>query len=159
MDSILQFHKSKTIIIIITIALAIVMLLSQSVSTFKVEIAEGEGITELTLPLKKFTGKYLYANIPTPVTADVYVLTITEDEKYKHYSFVFENFTLQEAKDYIVALENNIIKAKDIYEINYDNDYPIFNYLGWIDDRNSITLSQCNTSGGITINIKNISNN
>lgn len=156
MHSRLQFHKSKIGIII---TLVIVMLLSLSACTFKSEKVEDKILNELALPLKEFTEKYLYENIPAPTTADVYVLTNAEDEKYQHYSFTFENFTLQEAKDYIVLLESSIVKNQDVYEINCDNDYPILNYLGWTDDGNSISLSQCNNSGGVTINIKNISNN
>ena len=156
MDSRLQFHKSKTGI---SITLVIVMLLSLSACTFNSEPASDKSLTEPILPLEVFSEEYLYANIPTPMTADVYVLTTTTDKKYQHYSFTFENFTLQEAKDYIVELENSIIKKREVYEINYDNDYPILNYLGWTDDGNSISLSQCNNSGGITINIKNSSNN
>ncbi len=156
MDSRLQFHKSKTGI---SITLVVVMLLSLSACTFNLEPVGNKSLSELTLPLKEFSEKYLYENIPTPITADVYVLTTTTDKNYQHYSFTFENFTLQEAKDYIVELENSIIKKQEAYEINYDNDYPILNYLGWTDDGNSISLSQCNNSGGITINIKNSSNN
>ncbi len=108
---------------------------------------------EPSLPLEEYKEKFLCKNIPTPTAADVFILTQSEDRQYMHYSFSFENFTLDEAKDYIALLEKSVVKNTEKYEVYTENDFPILNYVGKCDDI-TLSLSQCNTDGGITVNVK-----
>lgn len=111
-------------------------------------------VQEPSLPLEAYNGEFLHGDIPAPTGADVFILANSTDEEFDHYSFTFENFTLQEAKDYITLLEESVVEKREVYDVYTENDYPMLNYFGWLKDGSAITLSQCDTSGGITINAK-----
>lgn len=111
-------------------------------------------VQEPTIPLQAYNGEFLYGDIPAPIGVDVFIFSNSADEEYNHYSFSFENFTLQNAKEYIALLEESVVEKREAYDVYTENDYPILNYFGWLKDGSAITLSQCNTSGGIMINVK-----
>lgn len=134
----------------IIIAVFSLILFLSACSNGKEEI----NLQEPNLPLQAFNGEFLYKDIPAPMNADVFVFTEGSDEDYEHYSFSFENFTLQEAKEYIVLLENTVIVKRKMYDVYTKNDYPMLNYFGYLKDGSAISLSQCDMSGGIMINIK-----
>ena len=134
------------------VLIAFIFLLSACSVTPKKE--ENLSAQEPSLPLEAYNGKFLYGDIPTPIGADVFIFANSADEEFNHYSFSFENFTLQEAKDYIALLEESVVEKREAYDVYTENDYPILNYFGWLKDGSAITLSQCNTSGGIMINVK-----
>lgn len=115
---------------------------------------ESETIPMPSLPLAVFEGEFLYGNIPKPTEADVYVFMNSEDEKYNHYSFTFENFTLQDAQEYIEILEKTVIQERVAYDIYEKNNFKTLNYFAWLEDGNAISLSQLDSSGGIVINVK-----
>lgn len=116
---------------------------------------ESETIPIPSLPLAKFEGEFLYGNIPKPSEADVYVFMNSEDERYNHYSFQFDNFTIEEAKDYVELLEETVIQKRLAYDIyNEYGDFPTLNYFGWVDDKTSISFAQGNKRGGMSINVE-----
>lgn len=95
------------------------------------------------------------ANQEKAIEADVYVFMNSEDERYYHYSFHFDNFTIEEAKDYVELLEETVIQKKLAYDIyNEDGDFPTLNYFGWAEDRTSISFAQGNKRGGMSINVE-----
>ena len=123
--------------------------------TVNQEEEESETIPLPSLPLAVFEGEFLYGNIPKPTEADVYVFMNSEDERYCHYSFQFDNFTIEEAKDYVELLEETVIQKRLAYDIyNEDGDFPTLNYFGWVDDRTSISFAQGNKRGGMSINVE-----
>lgn len=111
-------------------------------------------LQEPQVPLKAYSGEFLHGDIPAPIGADVFIFANSADEEYDHYSFSFENFTLQDAKDYIALLEESVVVKREAYDVYTEADYPMLNYFGWLKDGSAVTLSQCNTSGGIMINVK-----
>ena len=116
---------------------------------------ESETIPIPSLPLAAFEGEFLYGNIPKPTEADVYVFMNSEDERYYHYSYQFDNFTIEEAKDYVALLEETVIQKRLAYDIyKEDSDFPSLNYFGWVDDRTSISFAQGNKRGGMSINVE-----
>ena len=104
-------------------------------------------------PLEMWKEEYLFGDIPAPKSAQVYVLTEGFSDDWKIYSFSFENFTLEEAREYISVLESDHVKREQ-YDEYYGNEIPMLNYLGYINDGLAVTLSQCGDSGGMTINVK-----
>lgn len=54
----------------------------------------------------------------------------------------------------IALLEKSVVEKREVYDLYTEGDYPMLNYFGWLKDGDAISLSQCNTSGGITINVK-----
>lgn len=104
-------------------------------------------------PLKMWKNEYLFENIPAPENADVYVLAESQSDEWKIYAFSFENFTLEEAREYISVLESDNVKREQ-YDEYYGNEIPILNYLGYVNDGLAVTLSQCGDSGGMTINVR-----
>lgn len=133
--------------------IAVVLLFTQC--TVNQEEEESETIPIPSLPLAKFEGEFLYGNIPKPTEADVYVFMNSEDERYNHYSFQFDNFTIEEAKDYVKLLEETVIQRRLAYDIyNEDGDFPTLNYFGWVDDKTSISFAQGNKRGGMSINVE-----
>lgn len=105
------------------------------------------------LPLEVWKEEYLFENIPAPENADVYVLTESDSDGWKIYSFSFENFTLEEARKYISVLESDNVKREE-YDEYYENEIPMLNYMGYVNDGLAVTLSQCGESGGMTINVR-----
>lgn len=115
---------------------------------------ESETIPMPSLPLAVFEGEFLYGNIPKPTEADIYVFMNSEDERYYHYSYQFDNFTIEEAKDYVALLEETVIQERVAYDIYEKNNFKTLNYFAWLEDGNAISLSQLDSSGGIVINVK-----
>lgn len=116
---------------------------------------ESETIPMPSLPLAVFEGEFLYGNIPKPTEADIYVFMNSEDERYYHYSYQFDNFTIEEAKDYVALLEETVIQKRLAYDIyNEDGDFPSLNYFGWVDAKTSISFAQGNKRGGMSINVE-----
>ena len=153
MDLRLRFRKTRGYV---NAVLFIVLIVSISLLSACSDGSTEKGnsnITEPSLPLQAYTGAFLYDNIPAPTTADVYVLTNITDEQYEIYSFTFENFTLQEAKDYIEILKSSVIEKQEKYDVYTENDYPILNYFGWLNNGNAVSISQCDNVGGITISV------
>ncbi len=140
-------RKCKLIILCVILSFA----LSACANTPGVETQVFQKPTEELVP---YTGAYLHSEIPAPTDADVFVFTEGEDREYFHYAFTFENFTLAEAEQYVLLLEKNLACRRKLYEIYTKNDFPMFNYIGELDGGVSISLSQCNTSGGILINVE-----
>lgn len=105
------------------------------------------------IPLKPWNDEYLYEDIPAPENADVYVLTQSYYDSWKIYSFSFENFTMEEAKEYISSLESSIV-TREHYDEYYENEIPMLNYMGYVNDSLAVTISQCGESGGMTVNVK-----
>lgn len=105
------------------------------------------------LPLEVWEEEYLFENIPAPENADVYVLAESQSDGWKIYSFSFENFTLEEARKYISVLESDNVKREE-YDEYYENEIPMLNYMGYVNDGLAVTLSQCGESGGMTINVR-----
>lgn len=133
--------------------IALLLLFTQC--TVNQEEEESETIPMPSLPLATFEGEFLYGNIPKPTEADVYVFMNSEDERYYHYSFQFDNFTIEEAKDYVELLEETVIQKRLAYDIyNEDGDFPTLNYFGWVNDKTSISFAQGNKRGGMSINVE-----
>lgn len=105
------------------------------------------------MPLKPWNNEYLFENIPAPQNSDVYVLAESYSDGWKIYSFSFENFTLEEAREYISSLEASLVTRKH-YDEYYENEIPMLNYMGYVNDSLAVTLSQCGESGGMTLNVK-----
>ncbi len=123
--------------------------------TVNQEEEESETIPIPSLPLAAFEGEFLYGNIPKPTEADVYIFMNSEDERYYHYSYQFDNFTIEEAKDYVELLEETVIQKRLAYDIyNEDGDFPTLNYFGWGNDKTSISFVQGNKRGGMSINVE-----
>ena len=153
MDLRLRFRKSKgyrnaVLFIVLIVSISLLSACSDG-STEK----GNSNITEPSLPLQAYTGAFLYDNIPAPTTADVYVLTNITDDQHEIYSFTLENFTLQEAKDYIEILKGSVIEKQEKYDVYTENDYPILNYFGWLNNGNAVSISQCDNGGGIAISV------
>lgn len=105
------------------------------------------------LPLKPWNNEYLYEDIPAPKNSDVYVLAESHSDGWKIYAFSFENFTLEQAREYISILESDNVKREQ-YDEYYENEIPMLNYMGYVNDSLAVTLSQCGESGGMTVNVK-----
>lgn len=105
------------------------------------------------MPLKLWEEEYLYDGIPAPENTEVYVLTKSFSEGWHIYSFSFEDFTLEEARKYIDVLEFSKVKMEQFDEY-YENEIPMLNYMGYVNDNLAVTLSQCGESGGMTVNVK-----
>lgn len=149
------FSKKKKFkaVVLVCALIALVLLFTQC--TVNQEEEESETIPIPSLPLATFEGEFLYGNIPKPTEADVYVFMNSEDERYYHYSFHFDNFTIEEAKDYVELLEETVIQKRLAYDIyNEDGDFPTLNYFGWVDDKTSISFAQGNKRGGMSINVE-----
>lgn len=145
-------RKFKAAALLCTL-IALLLLFTQC--TINQEEEESETIPIPSLPLATFEGEFLYGNIPKPTEADVYVFMNSEDERYYHYSFQFDNFTIEEAKDYVELLEETVIQKRLAYDIyNEDGDFPTLNYFGWVDDKTSISFAQGNKRGGMSINVE-----
>lgn len=133
--------------------IALLLLFTQC--TVNQEEEESETIPIPSLPLAAFEGEFLYGNIPKPTEAYVYIFMNSEDERYYHYSYQFDNFTIEEAKDYVALLEETVIQTRLAYDIyNEDGDFPTLNYFGWVDDKTSISFAQGNKRGGMSINVE-----
>ena len=153
MDLRLRFRKTRGYV---NAVLFIVLIVSISLLSACSDGSTEKGnsnITEPSLPLQAYTGAFLYDNIPAPTTADVYVLTNITDDQHEIYSFTLENFTLQEAKDYIEILKSSVIEKQEKYDVYTENDYPILNYFGWLNNGNAVSISQCDNGGGIAISV------
>ena len=153
MDLRLRFRKTRGYV---NAVLFIVLIVSISLLSACSDGSTEKGnsnITEPSLPLQAYTGAFLYDNIPAPTTADVYLLTNITDDQYEIYSFTLENFTLQEAKDYIEILKGSVIEKQEKYDVYTENDYPILNYFGWLNNGNAVSISQCDNGGGIAISV------
>lgn len=116
--------------------------------------SENQSATEISLPLTLYEEEFLYKDIPSPTAADVFILPNSADDEYEHYSFTFENFTLDEAKSYIALLEDTVVDNREMYDVYTKNDFPILNYVGRLNNDSAISLSQSGTGGAITINVK-----
>lgn len=151
MDLKLRSRKYKNAKLLFGLLIAIVLL---SACSDKSVDEKNLNITEPSLPLQAYKGEFLYDDIPVPTTADIYVLANSTDEQYEIYSFTFENFTLQEAKDYIEILKSTVIEKQEVYDVYTENDFPILNYFGWLNNGSAVTVSQCGNKGGITISVE-----
>ena len=110
MDLRLRFRKTRGYVNAVLFIVLIVSISLLSACSDGSTEKENPNITEPSLPLQAYTGAFLYDNIPAPTTADVYVLTNITDDQHEIYSFTLENFTLQEAKDYIEILKGSVIE-------------------------------------------------
>lgn len=155
LDLQLQYHKFNIIIAFKLTFVLIALVFLFSGCTVNQEEDEIETIPIPSLPLAAFEGEFLYGNIPKPTEADVYVFMNSEDEKYYHYSFQFDNFTIEEAKDYVELLEETVIQKRLAYDIyKEDSEFPTLNYFGWVDAKTSISFAQGNKRGGMSINVE-----
>lgn len=111
------------------------------------------GLQAPSLPLKEYTVSAFQGGVPVPDGAEIYELTQGSTKEYEHYAYTFENFTLEEAKEYIALLEETVVTERVMYEIDSENDYPMINYFAYTDG-GALSFSHCKDSGGITINIK-----
>lgn len=111
------------------------------------------GLQAPSLPLKEYTVSAFQGGVPVPDGAEIYELTQGSTKEYEHYAYTFENFTLEEAKEYIALLEETVVTERVMYEIDSSNDYPVLSYFSHFDG-GSVSLSQSGDSGGITVNIK-----
>lgn len=111
------------------------------------------GLQAPSLPLKEYTVSAFQGGVPVPDGAEIYELTQDSTKEYEHYAYTFENFTLEEAKEYIALLEETVVTERVMYEIDSENDYPMINYFAYTDG-GALSFSHCKDSGGITINIK-----
>lgn len=152
-STIIQLTVKRGIAILSALFVSVILLSACSAES-KSKDTESLRVQQPALPLEAHDGAFLYGDIPAPTGADVFVLANSTDEEFDHYSFSLENFTLQEAKDYIARLEESVVTKRESYDVYTENDYPMLNYFGWLKDGSAITLSQCNTSGGIMINVK-----
>lgn len=153
--TLVNFSKIKIILSVIVFTLTITMFTGCSGAQ-----GYNEGTTENSnllkapqLPFEVWKEEYLFENIPAPENADVYVLTESDSDGWKIYSFSFENFTLEEARKYISVLESDNVKREE-YDEYYENEIPMLNYMGYVNDGLAVTLSQCGESGGMTINVR-----
>lgn len=105
------------------------------------------------MPLKPWNNEYLFENIPAPENTHVYEFSNGTAYGWDYYGYKFENFTLEQAREYISLLESAGVSVK-VYDEYYKNDYPIFNYLGYTEDGVQVTVTQCHTSGICGINIR-----
>lgn len=110
------------------------------------------GLQAPSLPLKEYTASAFQGGVPVPDGAVIYELTQGSTKEYEHYAYTFENFTLEEAKEYIALLEETVVTERVMNEIDSSNDYPVLSYFSHFDG-GSVSLSQSGDSGGITINI------
>lgn len=153
--TLVNFSKIKIILSVIVFTLTITMFTGCSGNQgYNEEATENVNLLKYPQsPLKMWKNEYLFENIPAPENADVYVLAESDSDGWKIYSFSFENFTLEEARKYISVLESDNVKREE-YDEYYENEIPILNYLGYVNDGLAVTLSQCGESGGMTINVR-----
>lgn len=147
-----DFSKSKIFLTVIVFVLSVSIFSGCSFN----EKNQGETTVSVNapeIPLKPWNDENLYENIPAPKNADVYVLTESYYDSWKIYSFSFENFTMEEAKEYISLLESSIV-TREHYDEYYKNEIPMLNYMGYVNDDLAVTISQCGESGGMTVNVK-----
>lgn len=147
-----DFSKSKIFLTVIVFVLSISIF---SGCSFNEKNQEETTVSANApeIPLKPWNDEYLYEDIPAPENADVYVLTQSYYDSWKIYSFSFENFTMEEAKEYISSLESSIV-TREHYDEYYENEIPMLNYMGYVNDDLAVTISQCGESGGMTVNVK-----
>ncbi len=150
----LQYHKSNfnKILTVFCVLFTGVFLLSSC--SFNEKSDKNVSVQEPSFSMEKYSEPFLYDDIPTPQQGEVYKFTNTNDEEYDHYSFTFENFTLEDAKEYVALLEDTVVTKRVDYDVYTKNYYPILNYFGWLKDGSAVSLSQSDSSGGIIINIK-----
>lgn len=150
-----NFLKIKIILSVIVFILTVTMFTGCSdAQGYNEETTENSNLLKAPqLPLEVWEEEYLFENIPAPKNADVYVLAESDSDGWKIYSFSFENFTLEESREYISVLESDLVKRKH-YDEYYENESPMLNYMGYVNDDLAVTLSQCGNSGGMTINVK-----
>ncbi len=153
--TLVNFSKIKIILSVIVFTLTITMFTGCSgAQGYNEETTENSNLLKAPqLPLEVWKEEYLFENIPAPENADVYVLTESDSDGWKIYSFSFENFTLEEAREYISVLESDNVKREE-YDEYYENEIPMLNYMGYVNDSLAVTLSQCGESGGMTINVR-----
>lgn len=147
-----DFSKSKIILTVIIFAVTICIFAGCSFNE-KPQDETTVSINAPEIPLKPWNDEYLYENIPSSKNADVYVLTESYSDGWKICSFSFENFTMEEAKEYISLLESSLV-TREHYDEYYKNEIPMLNYMGYVNDDLAVTISQCGESGGMTVNIK-----
>lgn len=152
----INFSKRKIILTVIALALTVSIFAGCSgQENYKEEnTANSNSLQTPELSLKLWEEEYLYGEIPAPKTADVYLLSTGTSGEWNVRSFTFKNFSMDEAKEYISILESSLV-IREHYDEYYENDYPILNYIGYVNDSLAITLSQCGTQGGVTVNFKN----
>lgn len=147
-----DFSKSKIFLTVIVFVLSVSMFSGCSFNE-KNQEETTVSVNAPEIPLKQWNDEYLYKNIPAPKNADVYVLTQSYYDSWKIYSFSFENFTMEEAKEYISSLESSLV-TREHYDEYYKNEIPMLNYMGYVNDDLAVTISQCGESGGMTVNVK-----
>lgn len=147
-----DFSKSKIFLTVIIFAVTICIFAGCSFNE-KPQEETTVSANAPEIPLKPWNDENLYENIPAPQNADVYVLTQSYYDSWKIYSFSFENFTMEEAKDYISLLESSLV-TREHYDEYYKNEIPMLNYMGYVNDDLAVTISQCGESGGMTVNVK-----
>lgn len=147
-----DFSKSKIFLTVIIFAVTICIFAGCSFNE-KNQEETTVSVNAPEIPLKPWNDEYLYEDIPAPKNADVYVLTQSYYDSWKIYSFSFENFTMEEAKEYISLLESSIV-TREHYDEYYKNEIPMLNYMGYVNDSLAVTISQCGESGGMTVNVK-----
>lgn len=150
-----NFLKIKIILSVIVFILTVTMFTGCSgAQGYNEETTENSNLLKAPqLPLEVWEEEYLFENIPAPKNADVYVLAESDSDGWKIYSFSFENFTLEESREYISVLESDLVK-REHYDEYYENESPMLNYMGYVNDDLAVTLSQCGNSGGMTINVR-----
>lgn len=119
----------------------------------KVDPSNTDVLESVRLPLELWQEEYLYEAIPAPENAQVYFLTKGNSDGWTIYSYSFEDFTFEEAEEYISQLESSLVK-RERYDKYYGNDIPMINYLGYADDSLAVTISQSGEKGGMTISVK-----
>lgn len=147
-----NFSKSKIFLTVIVFVLSVSIFSGCSFNE-KNQEETTVSVNAPEIPLKPWNDEYLYENIPAPQNADVYVLTESYYDSWKIYSFSFENFTMEEAKEYISLLESSLV-TREHYDEYYKNEIPMLNYMGYVNDDLAVTVSQCGESGGMTVNVK-----
>ncbi len=147
-----NFSKSKIFLTVIVFVLSVSIFSGCSFNE-KNQEETTVSVNAPEIPLKPWNDENLYENIPAPKNADVYVLTESYYDSWKIYSFSFENFTMEEAKEYISSLESSIV-TREHYDEYYENEIPMLNYMGYVNDDLAVTISQCGESGGMTVNVK-----
>ena len=119
----------------------------------KGDASNTDALESVRLPLELWQEEYLYEDIPAPESAQVYFLTKGNSDGWTIYSYSFEEFTFEEAEEYISHLESSLVK-REHYDKYYGNDIPMINYLGYVGDGLAVTISQSGESGGMTISVK-----
>lgn len=147
-----DFSKSKIFLTVIVFILSVSIFSGCSFNE-KNQDETTVSVNAPEIPLKPWNDEYLYEDIPAPENADVYVLTQSYYDSWKIYSFSFENFTMEEAKEYISSLESSFV-TREHYDEYYKNEIPMLNYMGYVNDDLAVTISQCGESGGMTVNVK-----